>query len=161
MLNFFKNKINKQIINYPLVTSKTLNNLLAINKQNFITINNNHFTNNNLIKNIDRKLSFKNNLLKIHLKDFNSDSSNKDNKSEKGSTERRRLGKQKESTEEALKKKLESLKIAEKQKEEAELLQKQKEKQIEDLKNTISEANQKSNNLNILTKVYFLIIKNN
>jgi predicted Zn-dependent peptidase len=134
MLNFFKNKINKKIVNFAFAHSKILNNLLTIDKKNFKTINN--YSNNNKI---ETKITEKNTLIyknftKINSKYFNSntDSSDKDNKTTSAGTERRRLGKQKESTEETLKKKIESLKILEKQQKE---IEKSKEQELVTQKN--------------------------
>ena len=149
MLNFFKNKINKKIVNFAFPHSKILNNLWIINKKNLKTINN--LSNYNKI---ETKITEKNtfiykNFTKINSKYFNSntDSSDKDNKTTSAATERRRLGKQKESTEETLKKKIESLKILEKQQKEIEKAKEQEfvtQKNIDtQTSNTSSEASER------------------
>ena len=147
MLNFFKNKINKQIVNIALTNRKTINNLLTVNKQNFITFNNNPFSTKFPSKNSEiTKIILNKSFLKTNTKHFNSNSDSNDKEDKKASsgvTERRRLGKLKESTEEVLKKKIETLKSSEKTQKENE--QAAKEETSEKKKEKANTANEASN----------------
>lgn len=145
MLNFFKNKINKQIVNIALTNRETINNLLTINKQNFIKLNNNPFSAKYSSKNSEiTKIILNKNFLKTNTKHFNinSDSNDKDHKkASTGATERRRLGKLKDSTEEVLKKKIETLKSSEKtQKENEQKKEETSEKQEKEKANAANDA---------------------
>lgn len=147
MLNFFKNQINKQIVNFAVTNSKTINSLMAINKKSFLTTKNFIITNKFQNKTFEstRGILLNENFLKIHSKHFNSNeepNDNKDKKAASGATERRRLGKQKESTDEVLKKKIESLKILEKEKQQKESEKAKEEELKKEEKLDISESTQ-------------------
>lgn len=121
MLNFFKNKINKQAITLAFANFKNSNNLTCSNKRNFFMKQSDYLTYNNHIWNskmisLDNPNNNCNRIMKLSLKNFtnkndDNDNDNKDN-SPKGS-ERRRLGKAKESVDDSLKRKMDELRSAE------------------------------------------------
>jgi len=119
MLNFFKNNINKKVVNIAFSNKKSINNYLikTINKNFLFNANNQINSHSNLLIKLEIENLKKKQISKFSLKNFTNipDSNESDKSIPKAAPERRRLGKQRDSSDEVLKKKIEDLKNLEKE----------------------------------------------